>query len=63
MAKSAMAISVKTDLRGDDGQGRRLALRTIHGVPLEQKTSKRTNKQPEEKLTLIFLMLVFQQLI
>jgi hypothetical protein len=33
------------------------------GVPLGARTSKQAKKQPEEKLTLIFSVLVFQPLI
>jgi hypothetical protein len=58
-----MAVSVQTNLSGNNGQGRRLAFRAIHGLPLGARTSKKANKQPEEKLTLIFYVFVFQQLI
>jgi hypothetical protein len=38
-----MTVMVEPDLGGNDGQGSRLAFRTIHGVPLEAKTTKRAN--------------------
>jgi hypothetical protein len=37
MADGAMTIAVKTNLSRNDGQGRRLAFRAIHGAPLEKK--------------------------
>jgi hypothetical protein len=58
-----MAIAIKTYLGRNDSQGRRLAFRAVHRVPLNQKSSENAKKQPEEKFTLIFFDIVFQQLI
>jgi hypothetical protein len=63
MTQGAMTVPVETDLGGNDRQGRRLAFRAIHGVPLKQKTSENANKQPEEKLTLIFYVEHIQRLL
>ena len=62
MAQGAMTVAVEADLGGNDGQGRRLALRTIHaGTSGAKKNQKMQKQQSKEKLTLIFYVLVFQQ--
>jgi hypothetical protein len=45
MAEGAVAITVEPDLGGNDGQGRRLTLRTIHEIPLGPKTSENAKQQ------------------
>jgi hypothetical protein len=63
MAQGAMTVAVQTNFSRDNGQRRRLAFRAIHGLPFVARASKTAKKQPEEKFTLIFPVLVFQQLI
>jgi hypothetical protein len=63
MAQGAMAITIKTNLGGNNGQGRRLAFRAIHGQPRMQKTSETAKFQPRGKLTLIFYVEDIQRLL
>jgi hypothetical protein len=51
MAESAMAVSVEPDLGGNNGQGRRLAFRTIHeNTSGGQKHQKTQNNNCVEKV-------------
>jgi hypothetical protein len=63
MAQGAMTVAVQTDLSRYKRQRSRLAFWAIHGLPLKQKHQNNQKKQPEEKLTLIFSVPVFQRLL
>jgi hypothetical protein len=63
MAEGAMAVSVEPDLGGNDGQGGGLALRTIHENTSGAKNISKCKKDNlRRNLTVIFSLLIFQQL-
>jgi hypothetical protein len=63
VAEGAMTIAIKTNLSRNDGQGRRLALRTIHECTSGTKNNRKNkNYNLGRNSTVIFFVLVFQRL-